>query len=179
MRVNVTNVEYLAASQFDVFYNRTMLSLRTPYPPGGGIVDTLDRTIHGDPPEGCGNQSIATFLYSNVDIGYGAGNDSGCVRVLFVDTWSQTETDHEGGCSGGNSSGQCGDGWITVLTFRTKTPGTGQLGFWQGNITHKTQINQVIYNASNVPDYQPFINYSYTGLEHLKWGGNVTVTVTP
>jgi len=169
LAVNVTNVKYLTASQFDVIYNPSVLNVRSPYPGVAGTVgeinDALDRSAYGDPSGGCGWQSVGPLSYGPIDIGYGnAPTSSGCLRILLIDEWAQGSSDGEGGCQGGDGTGQCGDGWITVIRFRAIGPGTSEIAF-----AGKKQINQIV-------DWVPKENYSYSGVD-VVWGPNVRVTV--
>jgi len=176
----VSNMLYMSAGQFDVFYNRTMVNLnRTGTPAGanvsaGSIFDVLDREFLCDPPEGCGWKSISpTFFYGGINIGYGnATMNSGCVRIATSNTWPQTDTACD--CAGGAGYGQTGDGWFATITFRAISPGTSDIAFWTWGVngSHPRQVHQ--YN-----NWEAYYNYSYPGSPPLLWGGNVTVNVTP
>jgi hypothetical protein len=175
-------MEYLSTGQLDVFYDPSILNVRTPWPMAGSVYDTLDRSaycyddgwdIWCDPATGCGEQSIGVLGYGGIDIGNPGGSStstSGCLRITWQDNWAQTETD--GFCGGGNGSGQTGDGWITSIRFRAVHTGQSPVAIWMGNESHKWQVNQVV-------DWVGYMNYSYTGSESLQYGGNVTVNVTP
>ncbi len=178
LRVNVTNVEYLSTGQFDVFYNRTMVGVRSPNAIGGSVNDTLDRSMYCyddgeevfcDPATGCGWKSIAGFSSNGIDIGYGnAPYNSGCLRILWETEWAQKQT--FGGCQGGSGSGPTGDGWIALITFKAISPGTSEIGFWKGDRQKHPNI------VAQVVDWALYEDYAYSG-GNVIWGPNVLVTV--
>ncbi len=168
--VMISNVDYLVTGQFDLLYDKDILNVAE-VSSDGTIYDTYTRTAYGNPATGCGWQSIEPVDSNGIDIGYGnAMSNSGCFRILWQNDWSQ-KTSSEGDCAGGDGTGQCGDGWIIVVTFRAVSPGTSEIGFWKpGNAAHPMLVHQIV-------NWDLYYNYSYTGNEHLMWGPNVQVTV--
>jgi hypothetical protein len=167
--VNISNVYAMGTGQFDVFYNSSVLNIRTPYPGAGSVNDTYDRSAYGNPPGGCGWNSIGTISQDGVDIGNGSDRRySGCLRYLWWNDWCQAAT---GDCNGGDGTGQTGDGWITFISFRAVSSGTSNISFGIGP-GGAMQVNQI-------EDYNAVGDYGITGIEHLIWGGNVSVNVSP
>ena len=168
MAVNITNVDMISSGQFDVFYNSSVLNVRSPYPAAGQVNDTYDRTAYGNPATGCGWQSVGTVSVGGIEVGNGTDTRfSGCFRYAWYNDWCQAST---GDCGGGDGTGQTGEGWLTIVHFNAVRTGTCNIAFGGGPGGGKLQVNQILDSAT----YQ---DYSYTGIEHLIWGANVSVTV--
>ena len=167
LMVVIDNVDYLASGQFDVLYDKNILNVAAD-PPDGTVNDTYDRTAYGNPATGCGPQSVAAVSANGIDIGYGNSTaNSGCLRIFWTNDWVQNTT---GDCTAGDGTGQTGEGWLTVVTFKGVGTGTSDIAFGGGPGGGKLQVNQIL-------DYVDYQDYSYTGIEHLVWGPSVQVTV--
>jgi hypothetical protein len=166
--VNVTNVEFLSSGQFDVLYDKNILNVAA-NPSDGTINDTYNRLAYGNPATGCGWQSVGPVYSNGIDIGYGnATPSSGCLRILWTNDWVQT-TSSGGDCAGGDGTGQCGDGWITVITFRAVGAGTCDIAFGAGSQGGKLQVNQI-------KDWSIYQDYSFDDTDAV-WGPSVQVAV--
>ena len=169
VKILITNVNYLASGQWDVFYNRSILNVQG-RPTSGLVNDVYDRTYQGDPAEGCG--WVPVYISSaGIDIGYGnATTNSGCLRLLADCSWAQNYPD---ACAGGGGTGPVGDGYLTTITFKGVSPGTCDIAFgaYPGTTRFKTQMNQIV-------DWAVYQDYSYPGSDVLVWGANASVTVT-
>ena len=148
--VNVANIEFIVAGQFDVVYDNSSLNIAKR--PAGGVIYDVYR--------GCGNISV-----SNIGNAPGVGDykNSGLFRVLLECGWAQDSQDP---CDGGAGTGPCGDGYLATFTFKGMKPGTSEIAF-----TGKTQVHQIV-------DWVPYEDYSYSGVD-VVWGPNVRVTVKP
>jgi hypothetical protein len=122
--VNITNAEYLVTGQFDVVYNSSIINVWTP-PTNGTINDTM-------PPRYCGNIPV-NISYAGIG---GNWTNSGRLRILLEVPWTQEPATN---CSGGDGTGPCGDGYITILTFRGMNAGSGEIAFYDPR-----QINQMV-----------------------------------
>jgi hypothetical protein len=147
--VMISNVNYLVTGQFDVVYDNSSLNIAER--PTNGIINDVSR--------GCGNISVI-----NEGDAPGVGADytnSGLFRVLIGVPWAQDTQDP---CDGGAGTGPCGDGYLTIFTFKGMSPGTSEIAFGG-----KTQVNQIL-------DWEPYEDYAYSG-GNVVWGPSVQVTV--
>jgi len=142
LMVVIDDVDYLASGQFDVLYDNGIISLFGE-PTSGVIHDT----VHGD---------IAIDTYYNLV-------ESGRLRVFVDCTWAQTDSGGEPS-AGGDGTGPCGDGYLSVLAFKGMSAGTCEIAFGG-----KLQVNQI-------KDWGIYADYSY-GATTVVWGPSVQVTV--